>query len=115
MDEVDGAIAQLTCAFGKTELFERLIAARVPCAPVRTLSEVVDDPHLHERKSLQWIDHPEYGRMVVNGSPLRFAGDDPSARYRPSQPLGADTESILVERLALSTADIRELHRQQVV
>jgi formyl-CoA transferase len=115
MDEVDGAIAQLTSAFTKTELFERLIASRVPCAPVRTLQEVVHDPHLHERKSLRWIDHPEYGRIVVNGSPLRFAGDDPSVRYRPSQPLGADTENILVERLALSPTDIRELRRQEIL
>ena len=87
----------------------------MPCAPVRTVREVVNDPHLHERKSLQWIDHPEYGRMVVNGSPLRFAGDDPSARYRPSQPLGADTESILMERLALTPAQVRELRSQEVL
>ena len=36
-----------------------LMKHRVPCAPVRTLKEVVTDPHLHQRGMLQWVDHPE--------------------------------------------------------
>jgi crotonobetainyl-CoA:carnitine CoA-transferase CaiB-like acyl-CoA transferase len=62
---------------------------------VRTLVEVVNDPHLHERGSLQWIDHPEYGRIVVPTTPLRFGGEDAAVPYRPSAGLGADTAAIL--------------------
>ena len=127
MDEVDAAIGERTKRQRKAELFELLIRARVPCAPVRTLAEVVSDPHLHARGSLRWIDHPEYGRMVVPISPLRFDGDGGEAGdgsdgadganaaaegtggtvpYRPSSPLGADTEAILAERLKLDVAGI---------
>jgi CoA:oxalate CoA-transferase len=115
MDEVDHAIADLTRPYAKMELFERLIAARVPCAPVRTLLEVVNDPHLHARGSLQWIEHPEYGRIVVNTSPLRFAGEDGAVPYKPSSTLGADTEAILVERLALDHAEVERLRAEQVL
>lgn len=116
MDEVDAAIAELTRAYAKGPLVELLIAARVPCAPVRTLVEVVNDPHLHERGSLRWIDHPEYGRIVVNMSPLRFdGGRDDGVDYEPSHALGADTESILTERLGLDANAIEALRRQQVV
>jgi len=114
MDALDATIGEITCRFTKAELFEVLIRHRVPCAPVRTLAEVVNDPHLHARGALQWIDHPEYGRIVVPTSPLRFAGEDGSAPYRPSSPLGADTQQILMERLALDEDRIRELREQRV-
>ena len=61
---------------------------RVPCAPVRTLVEVVNDPHLHQRGMLQWIDHPELGRIVVQSSPMRYDGA-PQLPHEPSQQLGA--------------------------
>ena len=77
--------------------------------------EVVNDVHLHERGSLRWIDHPEYGRMVVPISPLRFEGEDGCVPYQPSSPLGADTERILAERLGLQSADIERLRTQQVL
>ncbi|MBC7378879.1 MAG: CoA transferase [Burkholderiaceae bacterium] len=114
MDEVDAELGALTRGRTKAELFELLIARRVPCAPVRTLLEVVNDPHLHERGSLQWIDHPEYGRIVVPASPLRFAGEAPQP-YKPSSPLGADTRAILAERLKLDGAALDALAADGVI
>ena len=115
MDAVDAEIAALTRARPKAALFELLIGHRVPCAPVRTLLEVVNDPHLHARGSLHWIDHPEYGRMVVPISPLRFDGKDGTAPYEPSAPLGADTDAILATRLALGPDEIAALHGRGAV
>jgi CoA:oxalate CoA-transferase len=115
MDAVDAAIAEITRGFTKGDLFDLLIKNRVPCAPVRTLVEVVNDPHLHERGSLQWIDHPEYGRIVVPATPLRFGGEDAAVPYRPSARLGADTAAILEERLSLDAKQVEELRLQQVL
>lgn len=115
MDAVDAAIGEITRGYNKAELFERLIGSRVPCAPVRTLVEVVNDPHLHERGSLQWIDHPEYGRIVVPTTPLRFDGEDAAVPYQPSSKLGADTDAVLQGRLALDAAQVEELRAQQVL
>jgi CoA:oxalate CoA-transferase len=114
MDEVDAAIGELTRGYDKTELFDLLIKHRVPCAPVRTLLEVVNDPHLHARGSLRWIDHPEYGRIVVPTSPLRFDGDDGQVPYEASSALGSDTESILEERLSMNAQQIAALRAKQV-
>jgi CoA:oxalate CoA-transferase len=114
MDEVDAAIAEVTRGYDKASLFSLLIKHRVPCAPVRTVTEVIDDPHLHARGSLQWIDHPEYGRIVVPSSPLRFAGGE-NTPYRPSAAKGEHTDAILAERLHLSADEIARLHEQQVI
>lgn len=115
MDAVDAAIGEITRGHLKAQLAELLIRHRVPCAPVRTLVEVVNDPHLHARGALQWIEHPEYGRIVVPTTPLRFSGDDAAVPYQPSAKLGQDTASILAERLALSTQQVEELRARQVL
>src|SRR5690606_10388947 len=60
IDALDEALGAVTRRFAKAELFERLVAVRVPCAPVRELDEVVNDPHLHETGMLKWVQHPEY-------------------------------------------------------
>ena len=108
MDAVDDAIAAITRDRSKSEIFDALIAARVPCAPVRTMEEVVNDPHLHARGMLQWIDHPEYGRMVASASPLHFEGTE-QPEYRPSPKLGVDTRSVLADKLGLDAARIDAL------
>jgi formyl-CoA transferase len=100
---VDATIAAWTAGQTKQDLFERLTAHRVPCAPVRDLAEVVNDPHLHARGMLQWQEHPQLGRIVVQHSPLRFLGSDPRP-LEPSRPLGADTEAVLSEHGLPSSA-----------
>lgn len=94
IDEIDAIVAGWTKGFDKQALFELLMRHRVPCAPVRDLDEVVNDPHMHERGALQWQDHPDLGRIVVQHSPLRFLGSE-LRPLEPSHGLGADAEAIL--------------------
>ncbi|WP_394999343.1 CoA transferase [Sphingomonas sp.] len=77
-----------------------------PCAPVRTLEEVINDENMHARGALEWQDHPEYGRIVVQQSPFRFDGV-PRFPLKPSQSLGEDTEAILRDWLGMTDADVR--------
>jgi CoA:oxalate CoA-transferase len=88
-DALDRLIESWTIAQGKEELFKGLTAAGVPCGPVRELPEVISDPHLHARKALLNIDHPDYGAVVVPTSPLCFEGLERTIRW-PSRALGAD-------------------------
>ena len=113
IDAVDALVSEWTQTRTKEGLFAHLMAHRVPCAPVRGLAEVVNDPHMHERGSLQWQDHPELGRIVVQHSPMRFAGDAPRT-LDPSRTLGADTDAVLA-RLDRSPDQVAALHRDGVV
>lgn len=114
MDEVDAMVGDWTHEFTRAAIFERLIARPVPCAPVRDLSEVMDDPHLHARGALKWIDHPEYGRIPAAASPLRFDGA-PGLPERVSVPLGTDSRDVLGSRLGLSAEELDALERQRVI
>jgi CoA:oxalate CoA-transferase len=111
MDALDALIAGETAHVEKAELCRRLVAARVPCAPVRELSEVIEDPHLHETGMLQWYDHPQHGRILVHKSPLVFKHEAP-AEYRPSRELGADTRTVLENLCGFDAARIDAFARQ---
>lgn len=95
-DALDAAITGWTLTLPKEKIFQVLVNAGVPCAPVRELGEVVNDPNLHERGALKWIEHEEYGSLVVPTSPLVFEGLERSLRWN-SRPLGADQEEVLAE------------------
>jgi len=114
MQEVDDMVASWTMPLKREEIFQRLIAVTVPCAPVRNLHEMMSDPHLHARGSLRWIDHPEYGRIAAPASPLRYNGEA-SLPDRPSVPLGTDSRAILSERLGMNDADIDRLQAAGVI
>lgn len=113
IDEIDSVVGAWTRGFEKQTLFALLMQHRVPCAPVRDLDEVVNDPHMHERGALQWQDHPDLGRIVVQHSPLRFLGSE-LRPLEPSHALGADADSILADA-GRDPAAIAALRRDKVI
>ena len=111
---VDDLVGAWTQNLSRKTIFDQLIDSGVPCAPVRDLNEVMHDPHLQERGSLTWVDHPEYGHMPLPASPLRFNGEA-SRPQTPSSPLGADKEELLQTLLHMSVAEIQALEKQGVI
>lgn len=105
VDAVDAAVSDWTRTLTKQEIFERLIQSGVPAAPVRNLDEVVNDPNMHARGALQHQDHPEFGPIVVQHSPIRF-DDLPPGPIPPSRALGADTRAVLEALTRLAPAEI---------
>jgi CoA:oxalate CoA-transferase len=110
MDALDALISEETARVEKAALCQRLVNARVPCAPVRELSEVIEDPHLHETGMLQWIEHPTHGRILVHRSPLVFKHES-KGEYVPSRELGADTAEVLQELCGFDAQRIEALSR----
>ena len=114
MEEVDELVAAYTSQYPRDELLRLLRDARVPCAPVRDIGEVVTDQHLHERGMLQEIEHPELGPLTVPHSPLRYEGT-PRLPLTPSPKLGEHSAEILREWLGLGPDEIDELERREVI
>lgn len=105
MDLIDATVSEWTSRHTTAALFEKLMIAHIPCAPVRTLDEVMNDENMHARGSLARINHPEFGPIVVQQSPFCFDGV-PRVPLHPSQPLGAETTAVLRGRLGLDDAGI---------
>jgi formyl-CoA transferase len=114
MADVDTLLETWTRQHAKEDIAERLLAAYVPCAPVRELSEVVVDKNMHARGSLQWVDHPDMGRVVLPHTPLNFEGT-PRIPIDPSHGLGADNAKIFGAWLGHSDEELKTLVRQGAI
>ena len=111
---VDELLESWTARHPRDTIAEKLLAASVPCAPVRELSEVIVDRNMHARGSLQWLDHPELGRIVLPHSPLRFEGT-PLLPLQASAPLGSDNRRVFGDWLGHDDAELAELAKAGVI
>ena len=114
MEEVDALVGQWTVGMQRQRLTDLLREHRVPHAPVRDLEEVVNDPNMHARGSLQWVEHPEFGRVPLTHSPIRYEGTA-LLPLEPSGRLGAQNDAVFGDWLGLSAAEIEQLSNDDAV
>jgi len=114
MMQVDALLESWTTQYTKSDVAERLLAASIPCAPVRELSEVIQDRNMHARGSLQWVDHPDLGKVVLPHSPLQFE-NTPRLPLEPSPRLGQHNASIYGAWLGLTDGELEELTKEGVI
>lgn len=112
IEEVDAVVEAWTQTRSRDEIFRVLQAGGVICASVQTLEEVVNDPHLHKRGTLEWRAHPTLGRIALCHTPLRYEGvTPPDLTDVPA--LGADTERVLRELGGYGEDDIKALRQAE--
>ena len=95
--------------------WERVLAeADIPCAPILSVSQVLDNPQVIARGMVRQFDHPRLGPTTVLGSPLKFSS---SADPEPLAPplLGEHTATLLGEVLGLSAHEVETLVGDGVV
>lgn len=114
MDEVDDLVTAWTSVHTREELVGAMRGARVPCAPVKGLAEVVADPNLWERGMLQRLLHPEMGEIIAPHSPMRF-GTGEREPLRPSPALGQHNADVFGRLLGLDAAAVAELAEEAVI
>ena len=114
MAETDRIVQSWTETLTRDEVFAVTKRYRVPSAPVRDLVEVTNDRHMHERGMLEWLDHPDVGRVVVPTSPLRFHESERVATT-PSPSLGQHNQDVYGGWLGLTAEEIDALRRDGVI
>ena len=113
IEATDRLIGDWTSQRTRADASKIFRAHKVPNAEVRDLVEVTNDPHMHERGMLSWIDHPQFGRIVVPDSPIRIHEVDALEKV-PSPKLGQHSREVLRE-LQFSDRDIDELEAAGVI
>ena len=114
MDELDALINEWTRQYTRQQLLEITQAAGVICAPVNDLNDVVNDPHLIARRTLETTEHRHLGSIQQMHSAIRFTGETPQT-LSPAPALGSNTKTILSELLSLEDSDIASLVEEEAI
>jgi formyl-CoA transferase len=118
-DEIDARVVAWTRERSRDDAIALLSAAGIPCAPVRTLAEAVDDPYNEEQGLLRRVTYEGWGEVRVLGSPIQLRDDGFGAadlpQLGPPPRLGEHNREILHGLLGLAPAEIDELARQRVI
>jgi crotonobetainyl-CoA:carnitine CoA-transferase CaiB-like acyl-CoA transferase len=103
-------------ARGKTrqELWDGLRPIDYFGAPVLSMGEVIEDPHIKERNAFIERDHPTAGPVKLL-APWIHMSKTPATIRADSPALGQHTDEVLGKIVGLSGAELRELHEQGVV
>jgi len=73
------------------------LSGRVPCAPVNTMQEALEDDQVSQREMILEVTHPSFGVLREVASPIKTAGAITTPA--PAPQLGEHTESLLSELL----------------
>ena len=108
MDATDAAVEAWTATLTKDEVFRICQAHEVICAPVRSLDDVVHDPHLLARGALHKVAHGRFGEVALPTTALRFADVAPPTPKLPRE-LGEDNAAVYGEFLGYDASEVDAL------
>lgn len=103
-------------ARGKTrqELWDGLRSIDYFGAPVLSMGEVIEDPHIKERKAFIERNHPTAGPTKLL-APWIHMSDTPASIHADAPAIGQHTDEVLGGLLGLSAPELGELRAQGVV
>jgi len=113
LEEVFGVIEQWTMRHTKHEVMRTLMEADIPCGPILSMKDLIEDSALARRGMVADVEHPARGAFKTVGCPLVLS-DSPVA-IAPSPLLGEDTASILREVMGCDDAELERLRAEGVV
>jgi crotonobetainyl-CoA:carnitine CoA-transferase CaiB-like acyl-CoA transferase len=113
MDELDGIVGQWTDGQSTADVVDALGLLDVPCAPVMSLKEVLEDPQVVERKL---IEHHvgEQQEWWTFSSPLRLAGSPQPADNVPPG-IGEHSTEVIAEWLGLGPRELDALAAEGII
>jgi len=113
LPEVFGMIEEWTKTRTKHEVMEIMTAADIPCGPVLSTKDLIEDEALNSRGIIAEVAHPRRGKFKTVGCPIILS--DSPAEVKTSPLLGEHTGEILHEVLGYSDAQVAELRAEGVV
>lgn len=96
----------------KDEAVEYFSRFEVPCAPVKSMKELLHDSDLRDSGTIVEVDHKIRGKDLTVGMPMKFSAFKPD--IKPAPLLGEHTDEVLAE-LGFNEQEISNLYEEKVV
>jgi formyl-CoA transferase len=107
LNEIFTRIEQWTMTKTKFEAMDILNQYDIPCGPILSMKEIAEDKSLRATGTLVEVDHPERGKYLSVGNPIKLS-DSPANVVR-SPLLGEHTDEILRDVLKLPATQIEAI------
>jgi formyl-CoA transferase len=105
-------VEEWTKTLTKFEAMDVLNKYDIPCGPILSMKEIADDPSLRASGTIVEIDHPERGKYLTVGNPIKLS-DSPTDIER-SPLLGEHTDEVL-RQLGYGAEQIALLRAEHVI
>ncbi len=113
LDECFALIEAWTMQHTKWEVLEKLNALDVPCGPIMSTKELIEDPALRKRGIVVDVPHPQRGSFTNIGCPMNLS--DSPVEVQASPLLGEHTAEILGELMGYNKEQVEQLRSEGVV
>ena len=107
LNQVFDAIESWTMTKTKFEVMELCNPLNIPVGPILSMKEIAEEPSLRETGTIVEVDHPERGKYLTVGCPVKLS-DSPVDVLR-SPLLGEHTDEVLSDFLGYSSKEIAEI------
>ena len=97
-------IEEWTMTLDKFEVMKLCNPLNIPCGPILSMKELAEEPSLRETGTIVEVDHPERGKYLTVGNPVKLS-DSPSDVKR-SPLLGEHTDEILKTVVGFDDSEI---------
>ena len=97
---LDGAVDEWMLTFTRQELWAILRSAHVASAPVLSIGEALEDPHLVAREAVAELEHPTAGTLLLVKPWIRFNGT-PGELAHPGPAVGEHNADVYGRLLGL--------------
>ncbi len=112
IDEIFATIENWLKDKTKFEAVDVLRKFDIPCAPVLTMKEILNDESLRASGTITEVQHKTRGSYLTVGSPIKFSDMKPEITGSPL--LGEHSDEVLAE-LGYTKAQVAEMHAKEVV
>jgi len=106
-------IEEWSSTLPKWEVLEKLNAHNIPCGPILSTREIIEDASLVANEMVVTVPHPERGEFVTVGSPLKLS--DSPVDVTGSPLLGEHNEEVYVGELGLGYEELCLLKSNGVI
>jgi CoA:oxalate CoA-transferase len=114
-DELDALVSEWTRAQPRDAMVEGLIEAGIPCAPVRTVEEVIADPETAQRRMLIDSDYPTRGKIRVTGTPIKMSDAPEGGRLLRRPPELGEHNAEVLASIGIGADELESLKRDGVI
>jgi formyl-CoA transferase len=106
-------IEEWTVLHSKHDVLAKLNQFNVPCGPILSTKELIEDESLAANEMVVRVAHPDRGEFTTVGCPIKLS-DSPVEIERPPL-LGEHNEEIYTDELGLEAAQLAELKSTGVI